>query len=446
MFKIYFPKWREISAKLKEKFNIVKDFFLKLFNKVDEFFRSSFNAVKGVKTKVLAIVTSAVLCFTVTVVAYASDLREAVEVYFNGESYGYVADIVAAKSVEAAIRKDVFGISDDDTFKFEAATVESHTVLSVDKLVQDLSKRCKSFKSVCGLYVDDKLVAVGQSLDSVKASLRVGEAYFTPEGFEFKGYVNSVSFANIFVKSNRVNELLIDTDKVLNGQYGILFKAVRTENYDEVIKHKQIIEYNDKKYVSYKKVTQKGEDGLRKVTANIIYINGEKSEVKELDSVTVKEAVDEKITKGTLKGQLTSGRYVLVSKILDRSQATLTFPTKVSNRCYISSFWGDGRGHKGIDIACPSGTEIYAAADGVVTYSGYKGDYGYTVMIKHSDGKIKTLYSHNRKNLVKNGETVKAGQVIALVGQTGNATGNHVHFEVIDNGTKVDPARYVGLK
>jgi len=97
------------------------------------------------------------------------------------------------------------------------------------------------------------------------------------------------------------------------------------------------------------------------------------------------------------------------------------------------------RMHEGIDIAAPPGTDIKAAADGVVASSGWgPGDYGKAVNITHRDG-FTTLYGHNSYNLVSEGAAVTAGQVIARVGRTGNASGNHVHFEIRKNGTPVNP-------
>ncbi len=107
----------------------------------------------------------------------------------------------------------------------------------------------------------------------------------------------------------------------------------------------------------------------------------------------------------------------------------------------VSSSFGqrNGRPHEGIDITAPLGTDIKAAADGVVTRSGWgPGDYGKTVVITHQDG-FETLYAHNSHNLVSEGARVTAGQVIGRVGRTGNATGNHVHFEIRKNGVPVNP-------
>ena len=107
----------------------------------------------------------------------------------------------------------------------------------------------------------------------------------------------------------------------------------------------------------------------------------------------------------------------------------------------VSSSFGmrNGRPHEGIDITAPLGTDIKAAADGVVMRSGWShGDYGKTVMITHKDG-FETVYGHNSYNLVSEGARVTAGQVIARVGKTGNATGNHVHFEIRKDGNPVNP-------
>lgn len=97
----------------------------------------------------------------------------------------------------------------------------------------------------------------------------------------------------------------------------------------------------------------------------------------------------------------------------------------------ISSSYGPrwGTTHRGLDMAAPAGTPIYAAADGVVLAPVGMRGYGNVVVLQHPDGQV-TLYAHASKVLVDPGERVKAGQVVALVGSTGNSTGNHLHFEV----------------
>jgi len=105
----------------------------------------------------------------------------------------------------------------------------------------------------------------------------------------------------------------------------------------------------------------------------------------------------------------------------------------------ISAFGQRSRGwHAGIDIKAPIGSEIYAAAPGTVEHSGWIRSYGNVVKIQHSNGFI-TLYAHNQKNLVEVGAEVEAGQLIATVGRSGEATGPHVHFEVRRDGKAYNP-------
>lgn len=98
--------------------------------------------------------------------------------------------------------------------------------------------------------------------------------------------------------------------------------------------------------------------------------------------------------------------------------------------------------HKGMDIAAPNGTSIKAAADGTITYSGWMGGYGNLIIISHENG-IQTYYGHCSKLYAKKGTEVKAGDVIAAVGSTGNSTGNHLHFEIRKNGVQINPQKYL---
>jgi murein DD-endopeptidase MepM/ murein hydrolase activator NlpD len=98
--------------------------------------------------------------------------------------------------------------------------------------------------------------------------------------------------------------------------------------------------------------------------------------------------------------------------------------------------------HTGLDIAAPRGTEIKVAANGVVTHASPMGSYGNLVIVSHGNG-VETYYAHCSKILVKVGQQVTAGDTIALVGSTGNSTGNHLHFEVRINNKAVNPQKYL---
>jgi murein DD-endopeptidase MepM/ murein hydrolase activator NlpD len=111
----------------------------------------------------------------------------------------------------------------------------------------------------------------------------------------------------------------------------------------------------------------------------------------------------------------------------------------------VSSGYGirGERFHAGIDISGERGRPILAAEAGVVMFSGRGLDgYGKVVMLDHGNGLV-TLYAHNERNVVRPGERVRRGQVIALMGDTGRASGVHVHFEVHQQGQLVDPLRWL---
>ncbi len=101
-------------------------------------------------------------------------------------------------------------------------------------------------------------------------------------------------------------------------------------------------------------------------------------------------------------------------------------------------FSGGQKFHHGVDIPAPQGTAIHAVRKGIVFFSGEQRGYGNVVIIDHGDG-FMTKYAHNQANLVKEGEAVDTGSVIARVGTTGKSTGPHIHFEVLYKGRDVSP-------
>lgn len=113
----------------------------------------------------------------------------------------------------------------------------------------------------------------------------------------------------------------------------------------------------------------------------------------------------------------------------------------------LTSTFGEQRGgyyHKGVDLAANTGTKIQAALDGTVSFSGVADGYGKVVIVDHSDN-LQTVYAHCSKLNVSPGEQVLRGQVIAEVGNTGDSTGPHLHFEIRVDGVPIDPLRYTGV-
>jgi murein DD-endopeptidase MepM/ murein hydrolase activator NlpD len=122
--------------------------------------------------------------------------------------------------------------------------------------------------------------------------------------------------------------------------------------------------------------------------------------------------------------------------------ANFVWPTKGTLTSSYGRRWG--RVHQGIDIAGPVGTPVVAAADGVVVSSSYQsGGYGNVIDVQHNDGSL-TRYAHNSRLIASSGQTVKQGQHIADMGNTGRSTGPHLHFEIHHNGgSAVNPMAYL---
>ncbi len=117
---------------------------------------------------------------------------------------------------------------------------------------------------------------------------------------------------------------------------------------------------------------------------------------------------------------------------------------------YISSGFGRRRDpftgrisrHEGVDFSARKGSKVYATADGIVRKAGYERGYGYTIEIDHGNGVV-TRYAHNAKLLVRRGQKVKRGDVIAYVGNSGRSTAPHLHYEVRVNGVPQNPLKFI---
>lgn len=143
---------------------------------------------------------------------------------------------------------------------------------------------------------------------------------------------------------------------------------------------------------------------------------------------------------------------LLNSIIIEReNQSEFKVSGRPVNKGYISSgfgrrldpFTGKVAWHQGIDFATgKAGEDVIVVAAGVVTFAGNRSGFGNMVTVSHGNG-YETIYAHDQKLLVKSGDVVKKGQIIALSGTTGRSTGPHVHFEVHKNGRVVDPASYI---
>lgn len=182
----------------------------------------------------------------------------------------------------------------------------------------------------------------------------------------------------------------------------------------------------------------------------------EKYETELKDMTTVEDAVA-KLYSEPKKVMVASNKKASINKTSSGTVNTATniSSTKVSLGVslikpvsgIISSRFGArssirSSAHTGLDIATSTGTPVLAAASGTVTFSGWKGSYGYLLVITHSNG-VQTYYGHCSKLYVSAGQNVAQGQNIAAVGSTGNSTGPHLHFEIRVNGIAYNPQNYL---
>lgn len=183
-----------------------------------------------------------------------------------------------------------------------------------------------------------------------------------------------------------------------------------------------------------RKIITPGSFGEAAQTVSITYVNGKEWNRKVLTSTQLSEPTAETVAVGTYVAEPKDSTTKLYGT------GEYTWPV---NGGYISDPFISNRNHKGMDIAAPANSEIFAAADGTVLTAGWHdGGYGYYIVIDHGDGR-KTLYAHCNALLVNVGQTVTKGQLIALVGSTGRSTGNHLHFEVMINDVQQNPADYL---
>ena len=205
----------------------------------------------------------------------------------------------------------------------------------------------------------------------------------------------------------------------------------RTEQmyYEEDYEADIIYVDNDDWYTNQTQTLQEPSAGHRKVVADVSYRN------------------NEEVGREILKEEIT---YAAVPKIVERGTKIPPTYIKPISGGRLSSNFGRRKAptrrastyHKGVDWATPVGTAVMASSTGTVTRAGWGSGYGYVVYIDHADGR-QTRYGHLSKVLVKQGQTVTQGQKIALSGNTGASTGPHVHFEILINGSQVNPFDYL---
>ena len=268
------------------------------------------------------------------------------------------------------------------------------------------------------------------------------------------GYVENKKSLNEKIQENVENyskENIESAELTATPEYELkLVNKSQDENEDEVIialQNELEITYKYYEIASNNEVIEnvKDEETAEKLV----------NEIKELSNNEVELTINEKTTKALEEIQIDDlevAKENTVEKLnIDTTEsiadingikvATLPVTGTISSRYGVSSKIRVST-HTGLDIAATTGTPIKVVADGTITFAAYRGSYGYLVKVDHGNG-VETWYGHTSKMLVKEGQAVKAGNTIALVGSTGNSTGPHLHFEVRINGEHVNPQKYL---
>lgn len=239
-------------------------------------------------------------------------------------------------------------------------------------------------------------------------------------------YESKLIHPSQILNKDKIADKIIEINKSKNNPIAkVEISLIKKEKQN--IEPSTIYKNSDEMVMGQNKVIN-GIEGSKEVAKEILYVNQCIKSEKQISENILKEPVDRIVYKGS--------KNPIASKT--------PFLEKPS-RGYISSDYGPRWGnkiHHGIDIAGNTGTDVKAAFEGKVIDTSYHEIYGKKVMIDHGNG-IQTLYGHCDEILVKKGNEVKQGQVIAKMGNTGRSTGPHLHFEVRINGKTVNPNEYI---
>ena len=343
------------------------------------------------------------------------ELAEAYGIYIDGEFIGAVPE---KEPVEEALDEHLL-------------------TYHVDGNVKDITYKNK-IEYAKGIYLASSIVDTKETIRKLTSSVSKRVVYIAKPG---DTAVKVCQKYNMNIADFRsLNPLFADDVKP-----GVMLNVKETESYLPIqyvietemlslLKYETIEVETSSLNVGSRKVLVEGSNGEKHTTYEITYVDGIERSRKVISSKVTREPVVEEIGIGIYSAHPDSKDTVLTG--------TGEFGWPV-NGGYISDPFLSDRNHKGLDIAAPGGTEIYAAADGVVIAAGWNsGGYGNVVQIAHDDG-YQTVYGHMSSVLVSTDQEVRRGQLIGLVGTTGNSTGNHCHFEVRYLGVCKNPANYL---
>ena len=345
----------------------------------------------------------------------------------EGKTIGYVEDSSKYEKVLADVNAEIVEDYGQDSAlqldaKLDNAFVSKDMISSEEELHNNISE--------LSIYMDDSYVVSVNGTEI--CNLRTDADAYAVLNSIIKTY--SADGTGEFIEDIKVEKKKAGISNILSTEdaYAALITQVSVKNTVEVsyysTKDYEVKEITDNTLSKgNRSIVQEGEVGEYDVSAVIEYINGVEQNRTIISEELIKEPVTEIVRVGTKEiPGVGTGSFIMPAK------GRLSSP--------FGSRWG--RLHRGIDIAASTGTPIYASDRGVVVCAEYKNSYGNLVKIDHKNGFV-TYYAHCSELLVNEGEIVTQGQMIAKVGNTGNSTGPHCHFEIQKNSEPQDPFNYI---
>ncbi len=351
------------------------------------------------------------------------DLTEAYGIYIDGSFVGAVAN---KKAVEEAL--------EDRLLNYE-----------VKGTVRDVSYVNK-IEYTKGIYLRNSVKSEDDTIAQLTSAKEKKRVYVAQAGD------NIVTVAQKYgMDLDKLNELNPDISTSLKD--GQMINVIQTESFLPI---QYIREMDTMSFLEYETIEvetsalnvgmvatlTKGERGVKESKIEITYVDGIEASRKVISNNITKNPVMEVIGYGTYSAMPDNPDTCFFGQPLT---GTGEFGWPLDGG-YVSDTFISDRNHKGLDIAAPEGTEIYAAEEGEVVSAGWNsGGYGNVVMIEHPDG-YATVYGHMISVYAVEGEYVQKGQLIGFVGNTGNSFGDHCHFEVRYQGICYDPASFLNTE
>lgn len=283
---------------------------------------------------------------------------------------------------------------------------------------------------------EEELTSLDEAIEQVTKDKEKNKIYEVVAGDTLGGiaYSNDLTLEKLIAMNDTIEDefstIRVGDELIVTVPEPELSVERQEENYYEEDYEAEVIYVdNDDWYTNQTKVLQEPSAGHRKVVAIVSYRNNAEVEREIIKEEIVLEAVPKIVERGTK----IPPTYI---KPISGGRLSSGFGKRSAPTRGASTY------HKGVDWATPVGTAVMASASGTVAKAGWGSGYGYVVYINHSDGR-QTRYAHLSKVLVSVGQTVSQGDKIALSGNTGVSSGPHVHFELIINGSRVNPLDYL---